>query len=193
MTLSTSGEVAGATQQPHLAAAEETALASQRVNGLYNEDAVESIPSSDQKGWSAIVAEWRFVAAILAPFGLAIALYFIPATKGELDNVRADAASHLELVKANTSGQFQAVSVRIDALQNTLSDTKTDVKEMRGDLKEILKRLPDPRQYDLHQIVAATPAAKDRQDDPPSLPIVRKSVKKPKPVAVKPASGFRLW
>jgi hypothetical protein len=159
---------------------------------------VADIPSTDQKRWKTVVSEWKFIAAILAPFGVAIALYFIPATKGELEGVKTDTAAKLELAKANTAGSLQAITAKVDALQSTITDTKSDVKEMRGDLKELLKR-SEPRQveYRPEPVKTASPAATDRQDDrPPPPPTSRKIVKK-KPIVVKPAaastSGFRLW
>ena len=192
-------DVGSGDSSPRLAATETPVLASQHVfqstpqhgerpNGLYNESMSDAIPSPDQKRWGALIAEWKWIAAMLAPFGFGLALYLIPATKGELESIKSDGAAKLELANAKTAGELRAVDARLSALQTTITDTKSDVKEMRGDLKELLKR-SDPRQYDPPQIVAASPAAPP-ENPPPSRRVKKKSVQ---PVAAKPASGFRLW
>ena len=89
------------------AAGGDTPLASQntKLNGSsYNETMVENIPSRSAKGWRNVVAEWRWTAAMLGPFGTVLIaglmLYFIPASRGDLDIVRKDMDVKLEIVKA---------------------------------------------------------------------------------------------
>ena len=195
MTLETSGAAQSANNGPHLAAAEhekESALASRHMNGLYNEGHAESIPHTELKItlWDLVLAEWRTIGMVAAPFALAIATYMIPASRGELATVRTEAAANLDLAKAQTNGQLQAITAKVDALQTTIKDTNADLRETRADIKKVLERLPDPRQpYDLPQIVAASPAA------PLENPSTPRRVKKKavQPIAAKPSSGFRIW
>jgi hypothetical protein len=169
MTIETSDVRNRGNDPARLAAAEDPALASHhnKPNGAsYNEAMVESIPSRGHGSWGAVVTEWKWIAAILSPFGLALALYFIPATKGELESVKSDAASRLEIAKAGISGQQEAVKAKIDALQSLITDTRDEVKGIRGDLKAILQRLPDrsdPPAYFPPAPLPAKPPATDRK------------------------------
>ena len=169
MTLTQTSDAQSGDSPAHLAATESPVLAS-HVNGLYNEGHVESIPHTELKItlWDLVLAEWRTIGMIIAPFALAIAAYMIPASRGDLATVRTEAAANLDLAKAQTNGQLQAITAKVDALQTTIKDTNTDLRETRADIKEVLKRLPDTRQaYDLPQIVASSPAAPPL-DNPPT-------------------------
>ena len=200
MTLTQTSDAQSGDSPAHLAATESPVLASQHVNGLYNEGHVESIPHTEMKItlWDLVIAEWRTIGMIIAPFALAIAAYMIPASRGELTTVRTEAAANLDLAKAQTSGQLQSVNTKIDALQSSVTETKSGLLVVQSDIKEVLKRLPDPRQ--LPVLTASTaPIGNPPQDNLPEKTYppqkLHKAVKKKpvQPVAAKSNSGFRLW
>lgn len=185
-TQTTSNEATRSNTRPRLAAAEETALASQHMNGVYNESGGDAIPSSDQSLWKVIRAEWRVIGMVLSPFALALAVYFVPATQGGLDGVRTEAAAKLELtktdiggqlnqVKTELNGQIAVITTRINGLQETLTHTQSGVDEL------LRRSAPPPRQYDSPQIAASSSAPP--QDNPPQE--ARRATKK-KPIAAKP-------
>ena len=168
-----------------LAAGEDTPLASQYTNGLYNEKMPEAIPSRGARGWKNVLAEWKWFTAMMMPFSMAIIIYFVPASQGQLNTVSKDMDGKLEIEKAARAGQNEAVKAQIGALQGAVGDIKEEQRESRKDIKEVLRLIqghttPVPAPYVAENVtpqVVIQPETKKKQ--------VR-SVKKPAPVAAKP-------
>jgi hypothetical protein len=117
--------------------------------------------------WDLVLAEWRTIGMIAAPFVLAIVAVLVPASKGELQTVRTEASSNLDLAKTDIKGQIQVLSGRIDAIQTTTSDTRGDVKELSRDIKRLLER-SDP--FRPLQAASAPPAPLPLAPPPAAIP-----------------------
>ena len=199
MNLDMSGVQDRANDPAHLAAAiekESPALASQHVNGLYNEGGIGAIPHMEMKkakrSWFQSVADWRIILATLgAPAFCAGLIWIWPTTKSDLRVVQLEAASALKVettaiagqikeTKAELKGDINALSARVDVIQQSLNHTQYGVEEL-------LRRSAPPPIV----TAAAAPPSSPPADNPTKE---RKSVKKKQPVVVKPApTGFRLW
>jgi hypothetical protein len=150
-----------------------------------------------KRNWLQSIADWRVILATLgAPAFCAGLIWIWPTTKSDLNIVRMESSSALKVettaiagqikeTKAELNGKIDALAARVDARVDGIEKSQN---RLQTGVDELLRR-SSPRQYDLPQIVAASPAA-----TPENPQASRKIVKKkPQPVAAKPASGFRLW
>ncbi len=150
----------------------------QHTNGL---DKTMDEPVQTWHGLGHIVAaEWRVLLTVLAPFGVAVALYFIPATKAELETVKTNAESSVTLVKTDAtaaaallrseiSGELKATKAELKGDINTLTARVNGMQETvihtQNGVDELLRRSAP-----VQTTARAEPAEQVRRDPPRRVP-----------------------
>ena len=127
--------------------------------------------------WDLVTSEWRAIFAFLMPILVGGGILLIPASRGQVETVKMEAAANLDVAKTDIQGQIKGVHIELDALKTTVGDMHQDMKEIGRDLKVLLSRSSFARQLDSTPAADAAPAS-----SPPPSPA---STEKPKRAVAK--------
>lgn len=130
--------------------------------------------------------EFKWLLSVGVPAAITAGYLALPASTAQVEHVKTEAENNLAVAKTELVGQLKVVDSRLDSVNARIDTMQGEVSDTRNDVKEILKRLPDPGRLETAAPIPS-PAPAVMLERPP-----RKARKKPASTQAQP-TGFSLF